>query len=69
MQRARFFRAVSHVVLGLILLALAVAPQSSGNAAESQIRAPRFDVVAVLDTSLRDGQNAKNLDDQKRALT
>lgn len=69
MQRARFFRAVSHVVLGLILLALAVAPQTSGNAAESQIRAPRFDVVAVLDTSLRDGQNAKNLDDQKRALT
>ena len=69
MQRARFFRAVSHVVLGLILLALAVAPQTSGNAAESQIRAPRFDVVAVLDTSLRDGQNAKNLEDQKRALT
>ena len=69
MQRARFFRAVSHVVLGLILLALAVAPQTSGNAAESQIRAPRFDVVAVLDTSLRDGQNAKNLEDQKLALT
>ena len=69
MQRARFFRAVSHVVLGLILLAFAVAPQTSGNAAESQIRAPRFDVVAVLDTSLRDGQNAKNLEDQKRALT
>lgn len=69
MQRARFFRAVSHVVLGLILLALAVAPQTSGNAAESQIRAPRFDVVAVLDTSLRDGQNVKNLEDQKRALT
>ncbi len=69
MQRARFFRAVSHVVLGLILLALAVAPQTSGNAAEGQIRAPRFDVVVVLDTSLRDGQNAKNLEDQKRALT
>ncbi len=69
MQRARFFRAVSHVVLGLILLALAVGPQTSGTAAESQIRAPRFDVVAVLDTSLRDGQNAKNLEDQKRALT
>lgn len=69
MQRARFFRAVSHLVLGLILLALAVAPQTSGNAAEGQLRAPRFDVVAVLDTSLRDGQNAKNLEDEKRALT
>lgn len=67
MQRARFFRAVSHVVLGLILLALAVIPQSSGTAAEKVARAPRFDVVAVVDNSSR--TYGANLEDQKRALT
>ena len=67
MQRARLFRAVSHVVLGLILLALAIVPQTSGTAAESVARAPRFDVVAVLDTSSR--TYGVNLEDQKRALT
>ena len=67
MQRARFFRAVSHIVLGLILLALAVIPQSSGTAAEKVARAPRFDVVAVVDNSSR--TYGANLEDQKRALT
>lgn len=66
MSRARFIRAVSHVVLGLVLFALAVIPQSSSSAANEAKRAPRFDVVAVMDTSSRN--YGKNLDDQKRAL-
>ncbi len=69
MPRARFVRAVSHVVLGLILLALAIIPQTSSTAAAEQAaaRAPRFDVVAVLDNSSRN--YGANLEDQKRALT
>ena len=67
MQRARLFRAVSHVVLGLVLLALAILPQTPSTAAESTLRAPRFDVVAVLDTSSR--TYGVNLEVQKRALT
>lgn len=67
MQRARIFRAVSHLVLGLALLALAILPQTSSTAAESTLRAPRFDVVAVVDTSSR--TYGVILENQKRALT
>ncbi len=67
MPRARLIRAVSHVVLGLILLALAIIPQTSSTAASELVRAPRFDVVAVLDNSSRN--YGANLEDQKRALT
>jgi tight adherence protein B len=67
MSRVRLFRVVSHVVLAFTLFALALIPQKRSSAADAPKPEPKFDVVAVIDSSSRTSRSDV-LETQKKAL-